>query len=94
MRYLTNVVTLRYAADKCVGCGLCVTVCPHAVFVMAGRRAELADREACIECGACMRNCPADAIQVEAGVGCATGLMQQALGIKGDCCCSEKRSCC
>lgn len=94
MQYLKNVVTLQYDPEKCVGCGLCATVCPHTIFVMNEGRAAIAGRDGCMECGACMRNCPAAAIRVQTGVGCATGLMQQALGLKGDCTCSQGQSCC
>jgi len=34
MRYLAGVTTLVYAEEKCTGCGRCVDVCPHGVFVM------------------------------------------------------------
>lgn len=94
MRYLTHVVTLGYQPEKCVGCGMCVIVCPHAVFAMPKRQAVLVDREACMECGACKRNCPADAIQVRAGVGCASGLLNRQFGIQSDCDCGGDRPCC
>jgi ferredoxin len=35
MKYLSGVSTLEYFSDKCTGCGRCVEVCPHAVFVKA-----------------------------------------------------------
>lgn len=36
----------------------------------------------------CVRNCPAGAITVKAGVlACAAGIINAALGRKGDCCC-------
>ena len=34
MKYLANVTSLAYAADKCTGCGRCVEVCPQGVFEM------------------------------------------------------------
>ena len=88
LRYLSGVTTLRLDREACVGCGLCAEVCPHAVFQVADDKACIVEPDACIECGACARNCPAKAIQVRAGVGCATGLIYSALGVKKGCCCS------
>jgi NAD-dependent dihydropyrimidine dehydrogenase PreA subunit len=76
-RYLEGVATLELNQAQCIGCGRCLEVCPHQVFRMAENRAELADRDACMECGACVRNCPVAALQVDAGVGCATGLINE-----------------
>jgi len=87
LRYIDDVVTLRLEVARCNGCGLCVAVCPHAVFLIADGRASIADRDACMECGACARNCEARAISVQSGVGCAEALINQALGRKGECCC-------
>jgi NAD-dependent dihydropyrimidine dehydrogenase PreA subunit len=75
MRYIEDAVTLQFETARCNGCGLCVAVCPHAVFRMEQKRAALADRGACMECGACARNCAAGAIRVRAGVGCAAGVL-------------------
>ncbi len=76
-RYLKNVTTLRLDAALCSGCGRCPEVCPHGVFALADGKAALVDADACIECGACARNCPSGAIQVDAGVGCASGLINE-----------------
>ena len=76
-RYLAGVVTLELSEGACIGCGRCVEVCPHQVFEIEGKRAKLADRDACMECGACALNCPVAAISVDAGVGCATGLINE-----------------
>lgn len=76
-RYLEGVATLEYDRKRCVGCGRCIEVCPHQVFEMEGRVARLIDLDACMECGACALNCPPEAISVDAGVGCASGMINE-----------------
>jgi len=76
-RYLKSVATLLLHQEKCIGCRKCEEVCPHQVFRVSDRKARIVDRDACLECGACKINCPVSAISVEAGVGCATGLIQE-----------------
>jgi NAD-dependent dihydropyrimidine dehydrogenase PreA subunit len=86
--YLKNVVTLSLDDEKCIGCGMCLIVCPHAVFALNNGHAGILDRDRCMECGACAKNCPAEAITVQAGVGCAAAVINTALGKKeGSCCC-------
>ncbi|MCX7004904.1 MAG: mercury methylation ferredoxin HgcB [bacterium] len=92
MRYLSNIVTLELDDSRCIGCGRCVEVCPHAVFIVAEGTARIVERDACMECGACARNCPVDAISVRAGVGCATAVIYGMLTGKETCTCGE--SCC
>jgi Fe-S-cluster-containing hydrogenase component 2 len=36
MIYLKDVVTLNLNEEKCIGCGMCIEVCPHAVIGMNG----------------------------------------------------------
>jgi NAD-dependent dihydropyrimidine dehydrogenase PreA subunit len=87
--------TLVYDEELCSGCGMCIAVCPHAVFAMNGRVALLVRAEACMECGACQVNCPTDAITVESGVGCAAAMMYAALtGRKEPSCGPETDSSC
>lgn len=88
MRYLKDVTTLDLMVERCIGCGMCAAVCPHGVMAVTDGLARIADRDACMECGACARNCPTDAINVQAGVGCAQALINSALGRSGDSCCS------
>lgn len=87
LTYLKDVVTLQMDAEKCVGCGMCLTVCPHAVLAMDNGSAFISDRDACMECGACARNCPSEALTVQAGVGCAAAVINSALGRDGASCC-------
>ena len=97
MQYLRGVTTLQLDADLCIGCELCTQVCPHAVFMVENGKAKIVDRDSCMECGACAQNCPVDAIQVDAGVGCATGIMIGALrGSEPTCVCGSGSgdSCC
>ena len=74
-RYLKNVTTLSYNAEKCVGCERCTEVCPHGVFGIDDGRAYITDKDSCMECGACAMNCPAKTIEVNAGVGCAAAII-------------------
>jgi ferredoxin len=87
--YLKDVVTLRLEQKKCIGCGFCLLVCPHAVLSLTNGKIEIANRDACMECGACARNCPAGALNVRSGVGCATAVINALLGRKkSSACCS------
>jgi ferredoxin len=91
--YLKNVTTLRVDEKKCIGCGMCLTVCPHEVFALPQGKVRIGNRDACMECGACARNCPAGALFVKSGVGCAAAVINAAIGRKnGSCCCVVEES--
>ncbi len=76
-RYLKNVATLKLDQPTCIGCGRCLEVCPHQVFELIEKKADIRDLDACMECGACALNCPVKAIKVDAGVGCASGMINE-----------------
>lgn len=75
MEYIKNSAKIQLFEDKCIGCGICKTVCPHGVFEISDGKAYFCDKDKCIECGACDINCPSAAIRVETGVGCANALI-------------------
>ncbi|MDI6801371.1 MAG: mercury methylation ferredoxin HgcB [Thermodesulfovibrionales bacterium] len=93
MKYLSNVTSLQYIPEKCAGCGRCVDVCPHSVFVMKDKKAEVIDKDLCMECGACALNCEFGAITVDSGVGCASAIINSMIyGGEPSCDCSGSPS--
>ncbi len=100
MKYLKNVATLAYDADKCTGCRRCTEVCPHAVFEMRDGKARITDRDRCMECGACALNCEFGALTVGSGVGCAAAIIHSMIfGGEPTCDCGgtaggKQNSCC
>lgn len=85
--YLREVTTLQILEKKCIGCGMCLNVCPHEVLGLPNGKVQIINRDACMECGACAQNCPVNAIAVKAGVGCAAAVINSALGRKKAACC-------
>ncbi len=51
--------------SKCIGCGLCVRVCPSFVLEVSNAKAFIAKKDWCIGCGHCAAICPMEAFQVE-----------------------------
>ncbi len=87
--YLKDVVTLKLDGEKCIGCGMCLLVCPHAVLSLTNGKVDVLNHDACMECGACAQNCPVNALSVRSGVGCAAAVINSVLGRKStSCCCS------
>lgn len=94
-QHLSGVSTLKLDTDKCIGCGLCANVCPHAVFVIEQKLAQIVELDRCMECGACVGNCPVTALNVTAGVGCASAIIHSWItGEEPSCDCSGDSSCC
>ncbi len=97
LKYLQN-NTLNFHEEKCIGCGMCMEVCPHGVFSKNDKKVKIENKKYCMECGACKKNCPSGAIDVDAGVGCASAVITGILtGSAPVCGCSadeNKNSCC
>lgn len=72
LRYLKNIASLSINNENCIGCGMCIEVCPHNVFRIEDKKVKIINKDSCMECGACKRNCPVSAIDVSTGTG---GLM-------------------
>lgn len=49
--------------DKCIGCGVCVDICPYNAIKLFEGQAAIDGH--CSVCGACAEICPADAIAIE-----------------------------
>ena len=93
--YLKNVATLEYDSSKCIGCKICVEVCPHNVFRMNQKKAEIVHLDKCMECGACEINCITNALTVKQGVGCASAVLTGYFkGTEPTCDCGTDSSCC
>jgi len=70
--------------EACVGCGICVDVCPVDAISMEGQKAVITMDE-CIRCGRCHSACPQEAVmhdsekipdEVKANVEKTEGLME------------------
>lgn len=51
----------KIVAKRCVGCGICVKVCPAHVIKIKGGKAHIAKKN-CIRCFCCMEFCPKKAV--------------------------------
>lgn len=45
--------------EKCIGCGVCVDVCPEKVVRFVN---EMSKAFVCVGCGECVRYCPREAL--------------------------------
>ena len=77
--------------DKCIGCGICVEVCPFGLPTkMFNGKYKIDNPELCTECSACKRNCIVEAVFMEEkeGCGCLYDAKSRLSGNPGDSCCS------
>jgi ferredoxin len=52
--------------EKCIHCGLCISICPVEVFRFNEEKKVVADTKHCIHCGVCVNVCPAKALSLYA----------------------------
>lgn len=52
-------------ADKCVGCGECVDVCPVDVYELQDAKSVCMNGEDCLGCESCIEVCEHGAIVIE-----------------------------
>jgi len=55
--------TIKIIERKCVGCALCIKVCPFGALTMEGKKAKV-DLGKCTLCGACLDSCKFKAIEI------------------------------
>lgn len=51
-------------AEKCVGCGECVEICPVDVFELQNEKSVPVQEEECLGCESCIEVCEEEAITV------------------------------
>lgn len=51
---------MMYQIDRCIHCGLCLSVCPQGA--LSAQNPGFIDRNQCIGCGACANTCPTEAL--------------------------------
>lgn len=51
-------------AEKCVGCGECVEICPVEVYELQNEKSVVVRGEECLGCESCLEVCEHDAITV------------------------------
>jgi len=52
--------------EKCMHCGLCISICPVEVFRFNEEKKVVAEAKHCIHCGVCVSVCPAKALSLYA----------------------------
>jgi nitroreductase/NAD-dependent dihydropyrimidine dehydrogenase PreA subunit len=63
METIDRQVAVEIDADKCIGCGACIAVCPSETLSLEGGKAVVSGRQS-LSCGHCAAVCPAAAVRV------------------------------
>ncbi len=61
----SRLVTTVINAEKCIGCGACIRVCPSETISLVEGKASVTGEKS-LSCGHCVGVCPESAIQVRA----------------------------
>ncbi|MFH1692318.1 MAG: FAD-binding protein [Candidatus Omnitrophota bacterium] len=61
-------MSLRIITEKCVGCTLCIKVCPFGALSMANKKAHV-NIDLCTLCGACIEACKFQALSIDRQTG-------------------------
>jgi len=55
-------IMMRFDLDKCVACGMCVSLCPTTAISFNKDYSVRYDFDECILCMNCVKNCPVNAV--------------------------------
>lgn len=56
-------MAVKVNKDECVGCSVCVDICPQSAIKVDG--VAIIDADLCVDCGACVDECPNNALSQE-----------------------------
>jgi len=59
-------LVIEIISQQCIGCGICVDVCPNEALAMQDGRSTLVSPEKCEACGVCVGFCEQQALRLPA----------------------------